>query len=502
MGTDDPANKECGDLTATRSFIGTNAGRLNTGEETLLWGSNAGEYNTLNNLVAIGQESGQNNTGANVNNIGYRTGRLNSGTSVSNIGFLAGESNSGTAVNNIGESAGRYNTGNFANNLGASCGEYNTGLIATNIGWETGQYNTGFGPIHIGYRAGRNNTGSFTQHNGYEAGLLNTHNYCYTFGREAACTATNQAKFGSTTYPMTMVIDSTASYCVSTDTCQSRGASNRWTGASGVDWYTEAGHFCAGTGCTAMSASNVGIYDSGNRVASTCTISGGTCSINSAGLMTIVPPAAVNTVTSDANFITVTTPSPGTTNLAPSSTFNLPGDLNVATGTAYSSVMRTPQARIVETISYGSTPTLFTTGAGACIAGSAPTIDIDGTGEVLSVGVMTGDTGCGLDTIVAIQLNLLWTDGVCVGSQTFATPNSADQTADISFGVTFADDPILYIRVHQTALKPSTIYTWTVICKGRDLTAKGDGRRLIREPKEPSYWQMFKDFIYNPLKFL
>ncbi len=87
----------------------------------------------------------------------------------------------------------------------------------------------------------------------------------------------------------TNAANSGAGWCAGTaiDTCQYRGSAGRWTGDSGIDWYSEAGHFCAGTGCTAMSASNVGIYDSGVRVVRSCTAGSGiTCSVTD-GVLTV-----------------------------------------------------------------------------------------------------------------------------------------------------------------------------------------------------------------------
>ncbi len=87
----------------------------------------------------------------------------------------------------------------------------------------------------------------------------------------------------------TNAANSGAGWCTGTaiDTCQYRGRAGAWTGDAGVDWYSESGHFCAGTGCTAMSASNVGIYDSATRVVRSCTSGAGiTCSVTD-GVLTV-----------------------------------------------------------------------------------------------------------------------------------------------------------------------------------------------------------------------
>ncbi len=87
----------------------------------------------------------------------------------------------------------------------------------------------------------------------------------------------------------TNAANSGAGWCTGTaiDTCQFRGSAGRWTGDAGIDWYSESGHFCAGTGCTAMSATNVGVYDSATRVVRSCTAGAGiTCSVTD-GVLTV-----------------------------------------------------------------------------------------------------------------------------------------------------------------------------------------------------------------------
>ncbi len=90
------------------------------------------------------------------------------------------------------------------------------------------------------------------------------------------------------------------------DTCQYRGAANRWTGDAGIDWYTETGHFCGGTGCAAMSATNVGLYDSAVRVVRSCTAGAGiTCSVTD-GVLTVS--ANANLQKTDSGIMPLGTP--------------------------------------------------------------------------------------------------------------------------------------------------------------------------------------------------
>lgn len=285
------------------------------------------------------------------------------------------------------------------------------------------------------------------------------------------------------------------------DTCQYRGRAGAWTGPSGTDYYTD-GFMCAGTGCTssAPTSSSVGVYDSGIRVVSAVSCTGcNSASISSGTLNLNVPTGTVTSVTGTANQITVT----GTTTPAISlpSTVNFPGDTNAFTGTQYAAAMRTPEMRKVQTISYGSTPTLVGYDSGAC-SGSTPTITLSGTGEALAVTVATGSSGCTTGVIAQIDLGLTWIEGICVGScaQGTGCANSADETADISYVITFADAPNLLLYVSDTALKPSTTYKWSVMCTGYDDAVLLDEK--LKKPQQRSplgWWDALKKWLYNPL---
>lgn len=230
----DPANKQCGDLSSIRAFIGLDAGRNNSGNHVFMVGEESGSNNTgssVNNLGYfagrentgsyvnnMGPESGQmnsginvnnfgpssgtSNTGNNVNNFGDRAGNSNTGDGVNNFGGYAGYMNSGGKVNNLGDYAGTNNNGWYTNNIGLHSGENNLGSGVNNIGTATGKFNTGNYVNNIGEFAGQNNTGEYSSHNGFEAGITNNFDYCYTNGRASACNQSNQFMVGSATYPM------------------------------------------------------------------------------------------------------------------------------------------------------------------------------------------------------------------------------------------------------------------------------------------------------------
>ncbi len=248
---------------------------------------NASDLSTCANwqTVSIGQTAGTNNTGYGVINIGPLSGRANAAMDAVNIGREAGEQNAG--VNSV--------------NIALRAGESSTGPDSINIGRQAGQYNSGTRSISIGYVAGQNNTGMHCAHIGQQAGQTNTYDYCYTHGLQSSCNGPNQFTIGSSLFPMSIRTPSNSvTWCMgaSSDTCQSRGAANRWTGPAGVDWYTDAGHFCGGPGCAAMSATNVGIYDSAIRVVRAFTPGTGISGSITDGVLTVSASGGSGTVTS------------------------------------------------------------------------------------------------------------------------------------------------------------------------------------------------------------
>ena len=72
------------------------------------------------------------------------------------------------------------------------------------------------------------------------------------------------------------------------DTCLYRGRAGAWTGPAGTDIYTDSGYICAGTGCSAVTSTNTGVYDAGVRVMSSVSCTGATCSLTNGALSVTV----------------------------------------------------------------------------------------------------------------------------------------------------------------------------------------------------------------------
>lgn len=140
------------------------------------------------------------------------------------------------------------------------------------------------------------------------AGTNNVNNYC--FAAELPSSGTNAAPF--------VCLDNTGSAngCMGAgspiDSRFYRPRAGAWTVNSGTDIYTEGGNLCAGTGCAAMTTTNVGVYDSATRVARSLTCTG--CSAQSFvdGVYTFtVPGGTVTSVTGTSGETEVSNPSPG-----------------------------------------------------------------------------------------------------------------------------------------------------------------------------------------------
>jgi hypothetical protein len=130
------------------TFVGEDAGKVNTGS-----------YNTF-----IGHQAGYNNGSGTYNNnfIGYQAGYTNT-TGVFNnyIGRRAGHSSTGSRNNFFGDHVGQNNTGTDNVFIGDLVGRYSsTGSNNVYIGAQAGENSTGLGNVFLGYHAGENETGS------------------------------------------------------------------------------------------------------------------------------------------------------------------------------------------------------------------------------------------------------------------------------------------------------------------------------------------------------
>lgn len=178
----------------SHTFVGVNAGKVNTGTNNTFYGTNAGLSNTtgaynsffgtntgyLNTTGSsntfIGQAAGRFNTTGKENSfIGRGTG-YNNTTGVSNVfvGMYSGYANTTAAYNTfIGERAGRFNTtARYGTFIGRRAGYSNT----------TGNYNSFIG-ANAGYR---NTTGTFNSFLGVNTGYDNTIGTYNTFIGQAA----------------------------------------------------------------------------------------------------------------------------------------------------------------------------------------------------------------------------------------------------------------------------------------------------------------------------
>lgn len=86
------------------------------------------------------------------------------------------------------------------------------------------------------------------------------------------------------------------------DTKWSRCRAGAWCPGTGQDIYTESGFLCAGTGCSVLSTSLVGVYDGSDRAFATVSCTGATCTKSGKNLDIVV--AGVTSITGTANQIT------------------------------------------------------------------------------------------------------------------------------------------------------------------------------------------------------
>ena len=145
------------------TFLGTNAGRNNTGTDNTFIGYHAGYNNTGDCNTFIGVEAGYNNRDSYNTFVGHRAGYHNTnGVSNTFVGYMSGYLNTTGDYNTfLGQAAGRNNTtGSHNTFVGEAAGYWNsTGNNNTFVGQEAGRGNTsGFSNTFIGQNAGSSNT--------------------------------------------------------------------------------------------------------------------------------------------------------------------------------------------------------------------------------------------------------------------------------------------------------------------------------------------------------
>lgn len=110
------------------------------------------------NQTFIGSEAGSGNTGDEPTLIGYRSGVDCSGDELTAVGAWAGDTSIGDSNTFIGYNAGWENTGNIVTALGRSAGDSNEGNTGIFVGYAAGSANKGNDVVAIGYEAGKANT--------------------------------------------------------------------------------------------------------------------------------------------------------------------------------------------------------------------------------------------------------------------------------------------------------------------------------------------------------
>ena len=172
-----PAKYLVGITNVNNTLLGIGAIRTGGVKNTFV-GMNAGLVNTADGNAFIGYEAGLSNTNGILNTfVGTNAGKNNiAGGANTFLGTYAGLNNiTGGANTFVGTYAGSNNTGNDNTFVGVSAGQKNTTNENTFVGALAGQNNTiGSGNVFLGYKAGYNNeVGSRLTFVGYEAGLNN-----------------------------------------------------------------------------------------------------------------------------------------------------------------------------------------------------------------------------------------------------------------------------------------------------------------------------------------
>jgi hypothetical protein len=176
------------------TFVGLQAGAVNTGYNNTFSGTAAGYSNTTGyNNTFSGRNAGYSNTTGSYNTFSGRNAGYSNTTGSDNTftGCEAGWLNTAGSENTFsGEMAGHQNTtGNYNTFSGTAAGYNNTtGSYNTFSGYQAGLNNTTANyNTFSGYQAGfSNTTANYNTFSGTEAGYSNTTGYCNTFlGRKA-----------------------------------------------------------------------------------------------------------------------------------------------------------------------------------------------------------------------------------------------------------------------------------------------------------------------------
>lgn len=158
------------------------------------------------------------------------------------------------------------------------------------------------------------------------------------------------------------------------------------------------------------------------------------------------------------------------------------GNLQVV-GTALPAALKTPQAIVVGSISYGTTATVLALQTGACTTGGSPAAVIDGTAEVFDLTVTTGAGGCTSGPIITVELtNLITAWSVPKGNCIVTSGNNQAYDAGFSglyTSINFAGaEYVLTIGVLGTTLSTGVDYSFHVQCRGYDMSITADDTPL------------------------
>jgi hypothetical protein len=122
----------------TKIALGTSAGEITQGADTVAVGNLAGRTNQAANGVAIGALSGVTNQGAGAVAVGSAAGNTGQGFSGVAIGYAAGGASQGQRGIAIGDQAGSTNQGDYAVAIGSLSGGVSQGANSIAIGQNAG----------------------------------------------------------------------------------------------------------------------------------------------------------------------------------------------------------------------------------------------------------------------------------------------------------------------------------------------------------------------------
>jgi hypothetical protein len=289
------------------------------------------------------------------------------------------------------------------------------------------------------------------------------------------------------------------------DTCFYRGRAGAWTGPSGTDFLSDSGFFCGGTGCSSLSPSSVGIYDSGVRTVRSCTPGPGiaSCTVTDGDLAVAASPASLpSDATFDTLLVTEETTLQGGTEFSFEVNQNRmrfrytggssgsdavlvcdeltcdfgdePGDTTVDVR-IYGQLFPSFGVASPLYLSSGSVPTV-TFDTGACTGGStAPAETVTGAGGAFFLRIVTGDGACGgggapgTATVATIDLQQTFpTKAICVLSNAAQNQGADGGPVNVEMECV-ASTCTMETFTTATNLNnflPSFAYQWNVLCGG------------------------------------